>query len=72
MELRIPSVEKARQLLGFEAKVDLEEGIRRDGRRLRRQSALRDDAWMEELVLQPMAAALGIDHPFARYRSEAS
>ena len=29
VELRVPSVEKARQLLGFQAKVDLEEGIRR-------------------------------------------
>jgi UDP-glucose 4-epimerase len=29
VELRIPSVTKARELLGFEAKVDLEEGIRR-------------------------------------------
>lgn len=29
VELRIPSVHKARQLLGFEAKIDLEEGIRR-------------------------------------------
>ena len=29
VELRIPSVEKARRLIGFEAKVDLEEGIRR-------------------------------------------
>jgi UDP-glucose 4-epimerase len=29
VELRIPSVQKARRLLGFEAKVDLEEGIRR-------------------------------------------
>ena len=29
VELRIPSVEKARTLLGFEAAVDLEEGIRR-------------------------------------------
>jgi UDP-glucose 4-epimerase len=29
VELRVPSVEKARQLLGFEAKVDLEEGILR-------------------------------------------
>ncbi|MCI0413163.1 NAD-dependent epimerase/dehydratase family protein [bacterium] len=29
VELRIPSVEKARDLIGFEAKVDLEEGIRR-------------------------------------------
>jgi UDP-glucose 4-epimerase len=27
VELRIPSVEKARQLLGFEARIDLEEGI---------------------------------------------
>jgi UDP-glucose 4-epimerase len=29
VELRIPSVRKAKELLGFEAKVDLEEGIRR-------------------------------------------
>jgi UDP-glucose 4-epimerase len=29
VELRIPSVRKARELIGFEAKVDLEEGIRR-------------------------------------------
>lgn len=29
VELRVPNVDKARDLLGFEAKVDLEEGIRR-------------------------------------------
>lgn len=29
VELRVPSVKKAKELLGFEAKVDLEEGIRR-------------------------------------------
>jgi UDP-glucose 4-epimerase len=29
VELRIPSVEKAKRLLGFEARIDLEEGIRR-------------------------------------------
>ncbi len=29
VELRIPSVKKARDLLGFEARIDLEEGIRR-------------------------------------------
>lgn len=29
VELRIPSVQKARDLLGFEARIDLEEGIRR-------------------------------------------
>jgi UDP-glucose 4-epimerase len=29
VELRIPSVTKARELLGFEAKIDLDEGIRR-------------------------------------------
>jgi UDP-glucose 4-epimerase len=29
VELRVPSVRKARELLGFEAKVDLEDGIRR-------------------------------------------
>jgi UDP-glucose 4-epimerase len=31
VELRVPSVAKSRELLGFEAKVDLEEGIRRTG-----------------------------------------
>jgi UDP-glucose 4-epimerase len=31
IELRVPNVDKARDLLGFEAKVDLEEGIRRTG-----------------------------------------
>lgn len=29
VELRVPNVEKAQQLIGFEARVDLEEGIRR-------------------------------------------
>ena len=29
VELRVPSVKKSRELIGFEAKVDLEEGIRR-------------------------------------------
>src|SRR6185369_14419317 len=29
VELRVPSVKKARELIDFEAKVDLEEGIRR-------------------------------------------
>jgi UDP-glucose 4-epimerase len=29
VELRVPSVGKAAEILGFEAKVDLEEGIRR-------------------------------------------
>jgi UDP-glucose 4-epimerase len=29
VELRVPSVRKARELIGFEAKVDLEEGVRR-------------------------------------------
>ena len=28
VELRIPDVEKARRLLGFEPKVDLEEGLK--------------------------------------------
>ncbi len=31
VELRVPSVAKARELIGFEAQVDLEEGIRRTG-----------------------------------------
>jgi len=29
VELRIPSIQKSRDLLGFEAKIDLDEGIRR-------------------------------------------
>ena len=29
VELRIPAVQKARDLLGFEAQIDLDEGIRR-------------------------------------------
>lgn len=37
VELRVPSVSKARDLLGFEAKVDLEEGIRRTAEYYRRQ-----------------------------------
>jgi len=31
VELRVPSVAKAREMMGFEAKIDLEEGIRRTG-----------------------------------------
>ena len=31
IELRVPNVDKARDLLGFEAQVDLEDGIRRTG-----------------------------------------
>ena len=37
VELRVPSVRKARKLLGFEAKVDLEEGIRHTAEFFRRQ-----------------------------------
>jgi UDP-glucose 4-epimerase len=37
VELRIPSVSKARELLGFEAKIDLDEGIRRTAKFYRRQ-----------------------------------
>jgi len=39
VELRIPQVRKARELLGFEAKVDLEEGIRRTAEFYRRELA---------------------------------
>lgn len=38
VELRVPSVRKARELLGFEAKVDLEEGIRRTAEYYRKLS----------------------------------
>ena len=31
VELRIPSIKKSREVLGFEARIDLEEGIRRTG-----------------------------------------
>jgi UDP-glucose 4-epimerase len=37
VELRIPSVKKARDLLGFEAKVDLEDGVRRTAEHYRKQ-----------------------------------
>jgi len=37
VELRVPSVSKARDLLGFEAKIDLEEGIRRTAEYYRSQ-----------------------------------
>jgi UDP-glucose 4-epimerase len=40
VELRIPAVQKARELLGFEAKVDLEDGIRRTAAYYRTQFAL--------------------------------
>lgn len=38
VELRIPSVRKAKELLGFEAKVDLDEGIRRTADYLKSQT----------------------------------
>jgi UDP-glucose 4-epimerase len=41
VELRIPSVTKARELLGFEAKVDLEEGIQRTAEYYRTMMAAR-------------------------------
>lgn len=39
VELRIPSVQKARDMLGFEAKIDLDEGIIRTAEYYRRQGA---------------------------------
>lgn len=39
VELRVPAVNKARELLGFEAKVDLDEGIRRTAEFYRAQPA---------------------------------
>ncbi len=42
VELRIPSIEKARELLGFEAQIDLEEGIRRTGEYYRQQLSKRN------------------------------
>lgn len=38
IELRVPSVDKARNVLGFEAKIDLDEGIRRMAERYRNRS----------------------------------
>jgi UDP-glucose 4-epimerase len=35
IELRIPCVDKAREILGFTAKVDLEEGVRRTANHFR-------------------------------------
>jgi len=39
VELRVPSVGKARDLLGFEAKIDLDEGIRRTAEHYRRMGS---------------------------------
>jgi len=39
IELRVPNVDKARSLLGFEAKVDLEEGLRRTAEAYARAAA---------------------------------
>jgi UDP-glucose 4-epimerase len=39
VELRIPSIKKSLDLLGFEAKIDLEEGIRRTAEFYRNQAA---------------------------------
>jgi UDP-glucose 4-epimerase len=38
VELRVPNVDKARDLIGFEAQVDLEEGLRRTGEYYRKES----------------------------------
>ena len=38
VELRVPSVKKARELIGFEAKIDLEEGVARTAEFYRKQS----------------------------------
>ena len=43
VELRIPNVEKAREVLGFEAKVDLDEGLEKT------------IAWYREKALSPSA-----------------
>ena len=40
IELRIPSIEKARELLGYEASVDLEEGVLRTAEWLRKNDAI--------------------------------
>ncbi len=37
VELRVPSVKKARELIGFEAKIDLEEGVQRTAEFYRKQ-----------------------------------
>jgi UDP-glucose 4-epimerase len=39
VELRVPSVDKARTLIGFEAKIDLDEGIRRTAEFYREHTA---------------------------------
>jgi UDP-glucose 4-epimerase len=41
VELRVPNVDKARDLIGFEAEIDLEEGIRRTGEFYRSAAAQR-------------------------------
>ncbi|WP_226913644.1 NAD-dependent epimerase/dehydratase family protein [Gephyromycinifex aptenodytis] len=52
IELRVPSVKKARDLLGFEAEVDLEDGIRRTA-----QSAASSTLMQESIANAQSAAA---------------
>ena len=56
VELRIPEVKKARELLGFEAKVDLEEGIARSAGYYRDQDTARQAR--ESHTSTPLAGAL--------------
>ena len=44
IELRIPQVNKAKEMLGFSAKVDLEEGIRRTAESIKKFGAIRKEA----------------------------
>ena len=48
VELRIPSIDKARQLFDFEAKVDLEEGIQRTAEYMRSLSEHANDTVVRE------------------------
>ncbi len=56
VELRIPAVEKARELLGFEAQVDLEEGIQRAAVFYRAQ--MDEEAGAAAAALAPVEAAV--------------
>jgi UDP-glucose 4-epimerase len=59
IELRVPSVEKARRLVGFEASVDLEEGILRTAKYLESQRIFAESEWVDrrQLVTLKKSAA---------------
>lgn len=66
IELRVPSVEKARRLVGFEAKVDLEEGIMETARQYALNLSDKSDSghrWRTTIDNTEKTTADHISHP---------